>query len=156
MSEELTSLNGLLDAITEKRFASPTVFIQAVRAVCELHGINLPILEIEGEDGPTAQDGKFVLARVSNPLNPDMYAAPDEGEYIFNVEGTEFYLYIVVDHDDDDAYDCYAQVVSEDELSDVMDAELDDFPELVGDKNGETEYEKHVRHAENDVSSSQN
>lgn len=153
---DVDRLNELLDAITAKRFISPVIFVQAVRSACALHGIALPLLDIEGTNGPTVEDGKFVLARISSPQALDMYAAPTEGEYIFHCEDgngniTDTYLYMVVDRDDEGLYDAYAQLVSEDELHDVLNVDEKDYPELVGDISGETKYLAQTRRSRGDM-----
>lgn len=154
--EDLKRFNMLLDAITAKRFLSPTIFAQAVRGACDLHGIVLPLLDIEGGNGATVEDGKFILARVSDPTNPDMYAPPFECEHIFNVlshdgEVADLHLYIVCDRDEKGLYDCYAQVVDHDDLQDLLNVDEKDFPELVGGISGETEYLQQTRHSRGDV-----
>lgn len=132
---DVNRLNLLFDAITAKRFVSPVIFAHAVRGACDLHGITFPLLDIEGTNGPTVADGKFVLTRVSDPKNPDMYAAPDECEHVFHVEDgdgdiSDIYLYIVCDKDEIGFYECYAQLVNEEELHTVLNMEFDrDFPE---------------------------
>lgn len=143
---DVTRLNELLDAITAKRFVSPVIFVQAVRGACDLHGITLPLLDIEGTNGATPEEGKFILARITNPSAPDMYAAPTEGEYVFHCEDgdgdiTEIYLYLVCDRDEKGYYECYAQLVNEDELHDVLNMDERDFPEVPE----ENEYANQVR-----------
>lgn len=133
---DVTRLNELLDAITAKRFVSSVIFVQSVRAACDLHGITLPILDIEGSNGPTVAEAPGILYRADSPTAPQMYAAPTEGEYVFHCEDgdgdiSEIYLYMVADKDDEGLYECYAQLVNEDELHTVLNMELDrDYPEV--------------------------
>jgi hypothetical protein len=152
---DIYRLNQLLDDLTEKRFVSPVVFVAAVRGACDLHGITLPHLEIEGVDGVTVEDGKFIQAGIECPINPEMYAPPSDGEFIFNVKDqhdmdseSDVYLYMIADRDDDGVWECYAQLVNGGELEELLSTDpLDDeFPELVGDIAGETEWLKQQRH----------
>jgi hypothetical protein len=126
---DLERFNVLLDAITEKRFLSPTVFSQAVRGACDLIGVTFPLLEFEENGVP-----------------------PEEGEWIFNIEDsdgnvTDTYIYIIIDRDEEGLYECYAQIVSDDELQDLLNMDEREFPGLVGDVSGETDYLKQTRHA---------
>jgi hypothetical protein len=129
-------LNTLLDDITAKRFVAPILFVQAVRGALDLHGITLPHIDIEGKNGMTPEEGPAILAGVTNPLAPDMYAAPFDGEYIFHVEDahgdiSDIYLYMVCDKDFEGLFECYAQLVNEDELSEVMEIADDrEYPEI--------------------------
>lgn len=155
-STEVDRLNGLLDAITAKRFISPVIFVQAVRGACGLYGIPLPILDIEGKDGATSDESKGILFGIADPSAPAMYAAPVEGEYVFHCEDgngdiTEHYLYLVVDRDDEGLYECYAQLVEEDELQSLLNINEKEYLELVGDVSGETEYLAQTRHSRGDM-----
>jgi len=135
---DIGRLNIMLDELTERRFASPIVFAGTIRQALELFSITLPILPIEGTDPPSV-DGV-------DPI-------PNDGEYVFQLAdaqgdtNNDVYLYVVCDKDDDGFYTGYAQVVNGDDLSELMDQDLLDreFPELVGDDNGETDYIKQVR-----------
>lgn len=151
---DVDRLNLLLDAITAKRFVSPIIFAQAVRGACDLHGITLPLLDIEGGNGPSVEDGKFVLAGISDPKNPNMYAPPDECEHTFHVEDgdgdiSDIYLYVVCDKDlESGYYECYAQLVNEEELHDVLNMDEKDFPEV---DDTESNYLKQTRHARSGI-----
>jgi hypothetical protein len=153
-------LNQLFDELTEKRFISVNVFVGAVRAALDLHGITLPHLDVEGADGydsagATVEDGKFVQAGITDGANVNMYAPPVDGEWIFNIKNgsdetadSDVYLYMIADRDDEGVFECYVQLVNGDEVDDLTGTEnLDnDYPELVGDIAGETEWLAQQRH----------
>jgi hypothetical protein len=153
-------LNQLLDDLTEKRFITVNVFVAAVRGALDLHGITLPMLDVEGahgydKTGASVEDGKFVQAGITDGSNVDMYAPPVDGEFIFNVKDihdtdgpSDIYLYMLAEREEDGVYACYAQLVNGDELEELMSSDpLDDeFPELVGDIAGETDWLKQQRH----------
>jgi hypothetical protein len=170
-------LNQLFDMLTAKQFISPTVFTQAIRQALNLHGINLPLLEIEGTGGvPTivpardtdGDDDGDEDDGVDHPRIDDGYTAPPvDQEVVFLIhsmppledmpemdEDSGLYLYIVIDRNEKGLYDCYAQIVSADELADIMDDDVleREFPEIVGDSDGETDYERQVRHTDSDES----
>lgn len=133
---DINRFNDLLDAITEKRFVAPAIFIQAVRAACDLHGIVLPLLPIEGENGNTVSDGHAILIGATSATKPTMSVPHDECEEVLHIEDgngnvTDTYLYIVVDKDEEGLYECYAQIVDDDELKDVINMVEKDYPELV-------------------------
>jgi hypothetical protein len=170
-------LNALLDTITIKRFLSAALAAQTIRAALDLHGITLPILEVEGGQGgyygPTSADSKFILHGVHSGTNPEMYAPPTEGEWTFKIVDADgpdgdfddnLTLYIVMDQDEDNLIECYAQVVDDAELDDLinMDDKLTDFDyqTQVGgsiddqdrpdsDRSGESKYQKQIRHVGN-------
>ncbi len=135
-------LNQLLDDLTDKRFISVNVFIDAVRAAMGLHGITLPMLDPEHAD----------------KTGSDMYAPMTDGLWIFNVLNSadlnaesDVYLYMIADQDDDGVWECYAQLVNGKELEELLSTDpLDyEFPELVGDVAGETEWLAQQRHIGN-------
>ena len=166
-------LNALLDTLTIKRFLSAALAAQTIRAALDIHGITLPILEVEGGEGgnfgSSTADGKSILAGVSAMNNPNMYAPPTEGEWNFKIVDANhdddaddnLSLYIVMDQDEDNLIDCYAQIVDGEELEDLMnmdDKMTDfDFQTQVGgsiddqdrpdtDASGESEWQKQQRH----------
>lgn len=160
---DVARMNVLLEELCSKRFIAVNVFTAAVRAVAELHGILLPLLDVEGADGqdqagPTVADGKFVQAGITDAANVNMYAPPFEGTWVFNVISgaaldapSDIYLYMIAEREDDGIYGCYAQLVDGDELQDLLSTDnLDDeFPELVGDVAGETPWDEQQRHVGN-------
>jgi hypothetical protein len=176
-SEGLTveRLNALLDTLTIKRFLSAALAAQTIRAALDLHGITLPILEVEGGSGgyfgPTSADGKSILAGVHSGTDPKMFQPATEGEWTFKIVDADgpdddfddhLSLYIVMDQDEDNLIEAYAQVVDDEDLDDLMnmDDRMTDFDyqTQVGgsidnqerpdsDRAGESEYQKQVRHA---------
>jgi hypothetical protein len=136
---DIGRLNIMLDELTERRFASAAVFAGTIRQALELFSITLPLLPIEGTNPPStdAEDSQV----------------PDDGEYVFQIgdeagdTDNDVYLYIVCDKDEDGFYTGYAQVVNGDDLADMTDDDMLDreFPELVGDADGETPYIQQVR-----------
>jgi hypothetical protein len=174
-SEGLTveRLNALLDTITIKPFLSASLAAQTIRAALDLHSITLPILEVEGGSGgyfgSTVADGPAILTGVSSMKSPDMYAPPTEGEWLFKIEDSDgpdddfddhLSLYIIMDQNDKNLIDCYAQIVTDDEVDDLANMEDNmtdmDYQREVGgsvlinprvsDRSGESEYQKQQRH----------
>jgi hypothetical protein len=136
--------NDLLDQITLKPFTSPTIFITAVRAVLDLHGIVLPMMELDGLDPvPLSID-------VQDPVEV-------EGEYVYPIEDergdqTDAYIYIIVNRNDQGHYECYAQVVDQEELEFLVSIDPADYPDT--DTPDQTSYLTKIRHAENDAGGS--
>jgi hypothetical protein len=163
-SEGLTveRINDLLDKLTAKRFANASVAAQTIRAALDLAGITLPVLEVEGGTGgyfgPTSADGPAILAGISSMTNPTMYQPPSEGEWLFKIKDSDgpdddfddtLNLYIVMNIDDENLIECYAQILTDDEVPIIanMDNITDkEYAELVGDRAGETDYDKQIRH----------
>lgn len=153
---DVARLNKLLDELTEKRFIGVNVFVAAVRGALDLHGMTLPMLDVEGAGpGATVMDGKFVQAGVTDGANVNMYAPPVDGTFIFNIKDardveadSDVYLYMIAEREDDGVFACYAQLVNSEELEELLSTDpLDhEFPELVGDIAGETEWLKQQRH----------
>jgi hypothetical protein len=173
-SEGLTveRLNALLDTVTIKKFLSASLAAQTIRACLDLHGITLPILEVEGGSGgyygPSNSDGHAILIGTSSMSNPDMYAPPTEGEWLFKIVDSDgpdddfddhLSLYIVMDKDDDNLIECYAQIVNDDEVDALADMDnMTDFDfqravggsidnkEVAGDRSGESIWQRQQRH----------
>jgi len=156
-------INEILDRITAKRFISAPVAVQAIRAAMDLAGITLPVLEVEGgvggNFGATVADGPSILRGTSSMSNPTAYQPPSEGEWVFKIQDADgpdydfddyLNLYIVMDLDDQNLIECYAQILTDDELDSVLNMDSDpaakDYPELTGDVAGETDYIKRIRH----------
>lgn len=168
-SEGITAerLNSLLDKITEKPFTNAALAIQAIRAALDLHGITLPVLEVE-KGGTTTADGHSIQVGTSSMQNPDMYAPPVEGEWLYKIVDADgpdddfddyLYLYIVMDllHDKDlgNMIDCFAQIISSEDIETIANMKDDDYQDEVGagnsadhigDRAGESIYQKQVRH----------
>jgi hypothetical protein len=173
-SEGLTveRLNSLLDKLTSKPYASAALATQSVRAALDLHGITLPPLEVEGGSGgnygSSVADGPSILHGVHGGTDPKMYSPPAEGEWLFKVKDSDgpdddfddhLYLYVVMDHiimpEIGNAVDCYAQIISDEDVEDIAAMKDDDYQDAVGagnsaehegDRSGESEYQKQVRH----------
>jgi len=146
---DIKRFNDLLDAMTLKPYVSPVLFVQGLRAACDLHGITMPLTDMEGSDGPTVQDSMGILYRANSPHKPQFYAPPTEGEYAYNImdgngELTDLFLYFVVNKDEETGfYDCYAQIVDDDDLQDLLDFEMPELKAPIQDDN----YLRQVRHA---------
>ena len=97
-------MNQMFDQVIDGKFANQYLVFQACRAILEKFGINLPMLEDQSDD-----------------------------EFIFEVEGTGYFLYIAVDRDDRGMYDAYAQIVTEDELHEIEEMDFS-TPELTDDQ----------------------
>jgi|GEM_PF-3605409 len=160
-------LNSLMDEVTSKRFLSAALAAQTIRACLDLHSISLPHLEVEGGSGTTTADGPFILQGVQSMDNPNMYAPPTEGEWLFKIQDSDgpdndfddtLWLYIVMDMDEDNLVDCFAQVITDKDLDDIskytdmtddeyqdQKGRLDYIPHE-GDRSGESEYQKDIRH----------
>jgi len=162
---DVKALNELFDQVTRKPFLSPMVAINTIRAALDLFGITLPKLDVETQiEGPNTMDALQILMSGKRLETP-----PLDCEYLFKIvdnnekEDKEhgvgddwdnhLYLYIVLDRlEHDGVYEAYAQVVDEEEVSDLLDqdipaeiAALD--PEWSGDVNGEDNYLKTIRHS---------
>jgi hypothetical protein len=160
--DQVDRVNDLLDQLTAKRFACAAVCAQILRTSLELAGIQLPLLEVEipyeGSGGGSVADGKFILHGVETGSDPAMYAPPTEGEWLFKIVDSDgpdddyddyLHLYIVMDLDEQNLIECYAQILSDDEVGDVMNMDnvsAKDYEELVGDVAGETDWLKQQRH----------
>ena len=172
-SEGLTvpRLNALLDLLTAKKFVSAALAAQTIRAALNLHGIILPILEVEGGVNghytATVADGPDIL-RGGSMSAPEGHAPQTEGEWLFKIKDADgpdndfddyLSLYIVMDLDEHNFIECYANILTDGELDSIAamdDMTDDDFQKAVsgtfdgdihaGDINGESEYQKRIRH----------
>jgi hypothetical protein len=157
-ASDIGRLNDLLDKLTDKRFSTQTLVVACVRAALDLHGITLPILDVE-LGGSSVLDGKSIMMNVTTANDPEENKPPEEGEWIWKIrdsDGDKFdndwdddiYFYLVIDKDEDGLYSAYAQLISPEELRDLHDDGLAAkvYPELVGDLAGETEWNKLIRH----------
>lgn len=167
-SADVQRLNTLLEQLLEKPFLSPTVAINAIRAALDLNGILLPKLDCETEiEGPNTIDALSILMSGQRLPTP-----PLDVEYLFKVVDYDhdddvkagkigdadwdnsLYLYIALNrHPDLGVYEAYAQIVNSDEVDDLIYADIpqelaDLYVDMEGeDTNGETDYEKQVRHS---------
>jgi hypothetical protein len=153
----LDRLNYALDGLTMKPFISPTIFVQGVRMALHIYGIQLPLQDIEGTTVPTISPARDMDNDddgdeddgVDRPrINDGYHAPPDEMEAAFALDDSGLYLYMVVDRDERGLYDCYAQMVTLDELAEIFGTDEGgegDGP-IVGDDAGETGYGRQQRH----------
>jgi hypothetical protein len=135
--------------------------VGVIRAALDLAGITLPKLEVEGgPDSNSVEDGKFILHGVQK--DPEMYAPPTEGEWLWKIKDADgpdgdyddnLHLYIVINRDDENLIECYAQILQGDDevsmitnMDDITDKE---YQELVGNVAGETPYIAQQRHVGN-------
>ena len=107
LSENMDALNDELETLTLKPYQNAPVFLSQLRGVCERYGIQIP-----------------------QSATPEFMNLGAELAYSLGTSG--FYLYIVYDtHNEDGFVDGYAQVVSDDELQDLMGMSAED---LVGER----------------------
>ena len=105
--ENQDALNAELDTLTAKPYQNAPVFLAQLRGVCERYGVQIP------------------QSATTEFLNLG-------AELVYSLGTSGFYLYIVYDtHDEDGFVDGYAQVVSNDELQDLMGMSAED---LVGER----------------------
>jgi len=163
---DIERLNELLDQVTERPFLSPQVAINAVRASLEMAGILLPKLDVERLiEGPSTLEAASYLA-----AGKQIPAPSYDCEYLMHLTDSDhledikagdpedwdnrLYFYFVLDrHDDLGVYECYAQILDEDDVDEVV---LADIPaELAAlnlalpddeDVTGETPFLRTVRH----------
>ena len=97
----LENVNGELDKVTEDPFVNSILFVNAVRGTLERFGIVLP-----------------------PPVNMTMIEL--ESEMVFEIPNTSHYVYMTHNLDLDGHVEGYAQIVTEDELNDLMDLDYDE------------------------------
>jgi hypothetical protein len=106
IEQNMDSINAELDALTEKPYQNAPIFLAQLRGVTERYGFPLP---------QSATD-HFL----------------DLGAELMYILGTSPYnLYVVYDTNEDGFVDGYAQIVSDDELEDLLGM---DSEELLGDR----------------------
>ncbi|CAB4124292.1 hypothetical protein UFOVP49_130 [uncultured Caudovirales phage] len=94
---DIDLLNSQFDSVLAGKFANGHLVIQTIRAILEKFGLQLPIIEVTGEDDV------FVFEINDNP---------------------DLYLYIAIDKDNRGHFDVYAQIVDEDELEELDDLDV--------------------------------
>ena len=100
LENNLGAINNYLDQLTAKPYQNAPIFLTQLRGALERYGIQLP------------QEATVQFLDLGSEL---VYALGDSG----------LHLYIVYDTNDADSFvDGYAQIVSEDELNDLMDMDL--------------------------------
>lgn len=96
------AINADLDALTEKPYQNAPIFLNQLRGTLERYGILLP--------------------QSATPQFLDLGA-----ELVYLLGDSDYNLYIVYDTNEDGFVDGYAQVVTADELSDLMSVESEDL-----------------------------
>jgi len=102
LEENMEQLNADLDAYTEKPFQNAPIFLNQLRGAMERYGMYLP------------------TSATPNFLNLN-------AELVFKLGESAYHLYIVYDTNDDGYVDGYAQVVTADELKDLMSMDMSDI-----------------------------
>ena len=166
-------LNSLLNQITSRPFQTAALAAQTIRAALDLNGITLPMLEVEGGNGRTSADGPSIINHLATMSNPTKNEPPSEGEWLFKITDADgpdddfddhLHLYIVMDliNEDPDignVIDCFAQVLSTEDLDALGEFDDPTDPEYQaqkggsfntsthdGDRSGESDYQKQIRH----------
>jgi hypothetical protein len=98
----MEQLNADLDAYTEKPFQNAPIFLNQLRGAMERYGMYLP------------------ASATPNFLNLN-------AELVYKLGESVYHLYIVYDTNDDGYVDGYAQVVTADELKDLMSMDMSDI-----------------------------
>lgn len=127
-------LNAILTELTSKLFLNLNVYIEAVRAALDFHGFKLDHLQQEPEtQGPSV--GSSYGDLIHGPgfeVNRNVQTIPQDFEYVFalkygDITGgkcPELYLYMCADHIQVEGgrsyWETYAQVVTSDELSELL------------------------------------
>ena len=106
LEENMDTINADLDALTEKPYQNAPIFLAQLRGVTEKYGMPLP------------------QSATNNFL--DLGA-----ELVYMLGETDYHLYVVYDTNEDGFVDGYAQVVSNDELQDLLNM---DSEEVLGDR----------------------
>lgn len=102
LEENMEQLNADLDAYTEKPFQNAPIFLNQLRGAMERYGMYLP------------------ASATPNFLNLN-------AELVFKLGESAYHLYVVYDTNDDGYVDGYAQVVTADELKDLMSMDMSDI-----------------------------
>jgi len=105
--QNMEKFNDELDELTNKPYQNAPVFLTQLRGICERYGIQIP---------------QSVTTEFLNL----------GAELVYALGTTGYYLYIVYDTNEVDGYvDGYAQIVSDDELQDLVGMSSED---LVGER----------------------
>ena len=96
LSNNLDAFNEELDALTSKPYQNAPILLAQLRGVCERYGVQIP------------QSATMEFLNLG-------------AELVYSLGESDHNLYIVYDtHDEDGFVDGYAQVVTDDELTDLM------------------------------------
>jgi len=98
----METLNSDLDVITERPYQNAPILLAQLRGTLERYGVILP----------ASATSQFLY------LN---------AELVYAVGGTGYYMYIVYDTNEDGYVDGYAQVVSNEELKDLVGMDRDEI-----------------------------
>jgi len=102
LENNLEALNADLDQYTEKPIQNAPILLNKLRGALQRYGMILP------------------AAATANFLNLG-------AELVYKLGDTPYHLYIVYDTNDDGFVDSYAQVVTSDELNDLMDMDTSEL-----------------------------
>lgn len=155
---DVDKLNELLDQMMARPFTSSFIAVQSLRAALDLFGIKLPVLPIE----QAIQGPSTIAALTMLHAGKSMPVPNPECEYAYKIvnasidpgskdEIDDLYLYFVVDLNDENGhYEAYAQIVTKEELDKLLSMDIPDmeheYPDQVGDDNGETTWDQRIRH----------
>ena len=106
LEQNMDAINVELDALTEKPYQNAPIFLAQLRGITEKYGMPLP------------------QSATNNFL--DLGA-----ELVYMLGETDYHLYVVYDTGEDGFVDGYAQVVTNDELQDLLNM---DSEEVLGDR----------------------
>lgn len=102
VTQNVDAINADLDKLTEKPYQNAPIFLAQLRGTLERYGILLPA--------------------TATPYFLELGA-----EIVYTLGDSAQHLYIVYDTHDDGFVDGYAQVVTSDELSDLMNMDSEDL-----------------------------
>ena len=102
VEQNAESINADLDALTEKPYQNAPIFLNQLRGTLERYGIFLPAS--------------------ATPQFLDLGA-----ELVYLLGESNLHLYVVYDTNDEGFVDGYAQIVSAEELKDLMSADSEDL-----------------------------
>lgn len=102
LESNIESINNELDRLTEKPYQNAPIFLNQLRGCLERYAMLLP------------------AEATANFLNLG-------AELVYFLGDTDKYLYIVYDTNDDGFVDGYAQIVTEDELADLLNLDAEDI-----------------------------
>ncbi len=113
---EIDAVNARFDSVLDTTFSNPNLIVQAVQAILQGYGINLPNL-----------------------------LASSSEEYVFRLdtpdEDADLYLYIVIDKSET-GFEGYAQIVDSDELEELQN--IDDDDDIDGTLDADLDEESNV------------
>lgn len=102
LQSNMDQINADLDAYTAKPFQNAPIFLNTLRGATERYGFYLP------------------ASATPHFLNLS-------AELVYKLAETDYHLYVVYDTNDDGYVDGYAQIVTSDELDDLMDMDTSEI-----------------------------